>query len=130
MDLNLLVDQFLDERLELGHMSVRLAARYRIQLIGDTSTPYYNIGYVLFLNALGIEHPSINELNGHYIGRYWEFLTEHFGTLRSESAMRVLRHFWKWCAVGNHVSTKLPPDLKVNKVTRRFKVTVKLEEEK
>jgi len=128
MDLTELIDQFLSERNQLGLMSIARVSGYRNDLVG-TSRAFDRIGFVRFLKDLGITSPSTAEFNSHYLGRYWEYLTQHYGVIYSGRAMKTLRVFWKWCAANNYVyERRMPPDLKTSGVARPYKVAVKVTE--
>lgn len=95
MDLTQTIDRFLDERLERRRMSLRQATRCRLRLVGDSCALCLPPGYVQFLKAMGVDKPTLDQLNDHYVGRYFEYLMQRHGGLRASRAMRTLRLFWQ-----------------------------------
>ncbi|MBI3556555.1 MAG: hypothetical protein HY074_09855 [Deltaproteobacteria bacterium] len=43
-----------------------------------------------FLKAMGVSHPKMDDLSGFFIGRYWEFITQHHGTLAAQKGKVIL----------------------------------------
>ena len=130
MDLTHLIDRFLDDRLEGRRMSLRKASRYRFQLVGST-VPFVHVGYVRFLKSFGIQKPDITDLNSFFIGRYWEFLIQHYGGLQSQHSMEALRALWTWCIKNDLIHDKrMPPDLKGVKVAKPYRVKITVTETK
>lgn len=129
MDLTQKVDQFLDERLGLGMMTVRQATRYRFRLVGDPTFSIIPLGYARFLKASGVRKPTLQHINAHYVGRYWEFLTQHHGGLQAAWAMQHLGVFWKWCIANRYiVNRKMPPDLKSTTTNNFYRIRTRIKE--
>ena len=129
MDLTLMIDRFLDERLEGRRMSLRQATRYRLRLVGDLCFPGVPLGYVHFLKASGVEKPGLKHVNSRYVGSYWEFLTQRHGGLHASSAMRALQAFWKWCVMNEYIKGRpMPPDLTGVESANLYRVCTRIEE--
>lgn len=129
MDLTLMIDKFLDERIEGRRMSLRQATRYRLRLVGDTCVLCIPPGYVQFLKAMGIEEPTLDQFDGHYVGRYFEFLMQRHGGLHASRAMRTLRSFWHWCVMNKHIKDRpVPPDLVGIETVNLYRVRTRIEE--
>ena len=112
MDLTQIIDRFLNEQLELRDMSLRQATRLRFRLIGDASLAFAPIEYVRFLKASGMATPTLADLNSQTVGRYWEFASQHHGTVHTSKAMKALRAFWEWCVANEYIKDRpTPPEL-------------------
>lgn len=122
------ITQFINEGVEIRQFSIKHAARLHFEPVGST-TPLVPIAYVRFLKAMGIADPTMDDLCGHFIGRYWEFITQHHGTLAAEKAMEALRAFWISADMnGFIVHEPMPGDLSPGLKTAkpyRVKVTIK-----
>lgn len=125
------ITQFIDEGVETRRLSIKRAARLHYQLVGS-SAPFIHVGYVWFLKARGVAEPKMSDLCGFLIGRYWEFITQHHGTIASEKAMTALRAFWIWCSQSNYITPqRLPADLSPHmRVAKPYRVKIKISETK
>jgi hypothetical protein len=131
LDLKKLIVDFLDEQMALSHIDVARVTRLHAELIGSDDFGVIGIGFLKFLKASGIDSPTLEHLSSEQVGRYWEYLTQHHGTLRSASAMRALRTFWRWCqAEGFLEGQALPPDLKVIHPVYPYRLSFVIQEAK
>ena len=121
------MEQFIHEGMDIYRLSFKRACEYRIELVGS-SLPFFHVGYIRFLKSFGQIDPQITEMNSFFIGRYWEFLIQHYGAIQAANAVKVLRCFWLWCKENEYLSDPLPPDLKGAGVDRPYLVLLKIKE--
>jgi hypothetical protein len=131
LDLKKLIVDFLDEQMALSHIDVARVTRLHAELIGSDDMGVMGIGFLKFLKASGNDAPTLEHVSSHWIGRYWEYLTQHHGTLRSASAMKSLKTFWRWSqAQGRLQGQSLPPDLKVVTPVYLYRLSFTIQETK
>lgn len=124
------IEQYISDGLESRGWTIKRASIAHFQLVGS-STPFIHIGYVRFLKAMGFTEPTMDDLNSLLIGRYWEFVTQHHGTLASEKGMRALRGFWIWAnTIGYIKPRRMPADLSALKTKYPFQIKLTLLETK
>lgn len=123
------ITQFIDEGIEGRRISIKKAARLYFDLVGGAN-PFFHVGYVRFLKRLGLSDPTMKDLSADLIGRYWEFVTQHHGTLASQNGMTALRTFWIWAARnGWSPEKRMPADLSPRmKVAKPYRVRLKIKE--
>lgn len=122
------ITQLIAEGVETRRFSIKRATSLHFELIGST-VPFVHVGYVRFLKAIGLAEPTMDDLCGFFIGRYWEFITQHHGTLAAQRGMTALRAFWLWASMNGWTTEKqipadLSPQMNVAK-PYRVKVTIK-----
>ena len=128
MNLKLRIEDFLVESVECRQLSIRQMAGCYHDLTGDPVVgPSSHVGFVQFLVAHGILKPRDADLSAAWIGRYYEYLIQHEGAIRSGRAMRNLRRFWKWMVQNRYLPAQpMPGDLMIFQVDQPVEVRLSI----
>ncbi len=129
VSLESLVYHFLEESRANPRANLKSLTSHYDDLLGSTF-PLLQMGYLPFLWSLGVSDPKVQDLSGHFTGRYWEFLAQYSGILRAAQAMKTLREFWIYCQKNGHIPADepMPGDLKAPDVAHPYQVKVTIRE--
>ncbi len=122
-----MVEQYLRDQLELGHMKVVEAVQIHNLLVGCSNglAPYL-MGLVEFLIARGVKNPGRNHLDFTHLGQYRDYLETYCGIFRTREALAVIRPFWQWCADNQYFGQLHPPRLVVHEHPSAMKVSTRI----
>jgi hypothetical protein len=98
-----IIEQFLEEKVGLGLLSIPEVARLHFHLV-DSTVPLLHIGYVRFLKSCGVPEPKVEDLSEFWVGEYHEFLHQNYGELLMETAMDRLWELWDWASQNEYIS--------------------------
>lgn len=121
-----LMEQFIREKFELGHLSIEQMAFLQRYLIGN-SISLDPPSFTSFLKRIGVSRPLISNLNNAQVGAFWEYLAQYHGLIIAAEAMRSLRDLWMWLEDNRLVPIcSMPADLKTTGIKQRYRANLRI----